>query len=149
MNPTPDSTLHGGTDLQVTVIDKTIGNRVETVFIRQLPIKLYPRYKAALQNEPRMVELLCDKPTDWSDTLTIESFEAIIEQGAKLNEAPFVRWEARQQKIAATLPKQDVEETIRMMEVIQKTNPALFANLMQNAGLDSGTSLPGSPTTSG
>src|SRR3954463_9053153 len=68
MNNTNLSTLLGGVDYSATKLDGS----TETVRIRQLPIKQFPTYLTVLEDEPKMVELLCDKPEGWSDSLTPE-----------------------------------------------------------------------------
>jgi hypothetical protein len=68
----------------------------ETVAIRQLPMKLYRKLLAVVEDESAMVELFCDKPAGWSETLTRESFEHIVTEGERLNEDFFWRWAKRQ-----------------------------------------------------
>lgn len=73
----------------------------EQVTVRQLHVNEYPLYQVSMENEPLMVDLLCSKlspknePTGWSLTLTLESFEAVVETGDRINADFFGRWLAR------------------------------------------------------
>lgn len=87
-NPAPIETLLGGSELTVT----HLGGITEMVRVRQLPIRDYPRLLDLALDEPRKVELLCDRPEGWADRLTLESAEAVIEEGDRLNADFFGRW---------------------------------------------------------
>ena len=132
------TTLLGGEDFVAIKLDDTI----ETVRIRQLSIRLYPQYLAALNSEPRTVALYCDKAEGWVDSLTLESFEGILLRGEEINRDFFTRWNDRRKKREELQPKIDPEETMRLMGALGKSNPELLANLMQQAGLPSPTSSP-------
>lgn len=107
MNPSPENgptkteTLLGGANRQVTRPDGSD----ESVRIRQLHVRHFPAYAECLLDEPRMVELLCEKPLHWADTLTIDDFEAIIREGARLNADFFGRWAARRQATIESLTR--------------------------------------------
>ena len=81
-------TLLGGRMMVAAYVDGT----TETVKVRQLPIRLLPQYLAAIDDEPKLVELLCDKPAGWSDNLRLESHEAILAAGEELNSESFFAW---------------------------------------------------------
>ncbi|HEV8523084.1 MAG TPA: hypothetical protein VGQ71_01185 [Terriglobales bacterium] len=93
------TTLLGGETYTATRIDGT----TEPVFIRQLPVKIYPVFLEAIDDEPRMVDILCDKPAGWSETMSPESFDFIATRGDALNQDFFYRWAqrrlARQEKL--------------------------------------------------
>jgi hypothetical protein len=94
-------TLVGGTTFVITKTDTA----QETVQIRQLPVRLLPQMLAALEDEPAMVELFCDKPQGWSDSLSPESFEHIITEGERINADFFSRWAQRRiQRVERLLP---------------------------------------------
>lgn len=92
-------TLMGGAPCTANKQDGT----QEAVAIRQLPIKLFPDLLAAVENESAMIELFCAKPAGWAETLTLESFEQIVNEGERLNSDFFSRWAqrriARQEKL--------------------------------------------------
>ena len=69
------ATLFGGTDLKATLRS----GEKETVKVRELPIKDIQRYMSVFEDEARTVELFCDKPEGWADTLSRGSFEAVID----------------------------------------------------------------------
>lgn len=78
------ATLSGGHDIEVTMLDGT----KEAVRVRQLAIRLMPKYLAIAEDESATVELFCDKPTGWADKLTPASFEEILRQGEEFNLDP-------------------------------------------------------------
>jgi hypothetical protein len=110
-------TIRGGVDLEVQLI----GGGTEAVFVRQMPIRQMPQLLAALEDEPRMVELFCDRPEGWSDTLTPESFERLVAEGDRLNAVFFSRWLRRR------LDRQE-----RLL-------PGITEQLAKNAGLPTGS----------
>lgn len=86
-------------DFTATKLDGTS----ETVKIRQLPVSQFPKYSQCLESEPALIELATDQKPGWSDTLTPESFEAIISKVEEVNGDAFGRWVqrriARQEKL--------------------------------------------------
>lgn len=146
MEATKNETLLGGADVAVIFRDGTS----ETIKVRQLPIRLFQMYLAAIDQEARQVELYCDKPEKWSDTLTNESFELIIEEGERINRDFFSRWKVRREKRQELLPKRDEAAEVRMIELLQKNNPALLQSIiMQAAASNSPTPSPSSPLPAG
>ncbi len=91
--------LFGGVDLTVTKLDKS----TEVVKVRQLPARLMSRYAAAVQDETEQVRLFTDKDVKWVESLTDESFVAIINEGQRMAEPFFVDWLARQRKLAVVI----------------------------------------------
>jgi hypothetical protein len=110
-------TIRGGVDLEVQLV----GGGTEQVFVRQIPIRLMPQLLATLEDEPRMVELFCDRPEGWSDTLTPEAFERLVAEGERLNADFFSRWLRRR------LDRQE-----RLL-------PGITEQLARNAGLPTGS----------
>src|SRR5688572_7418519 len=89
----PLATLLGGVEIEVKKLDGS----TEKVRVRQLPVKLYPQYLQSMQDEPKMIELLCDKPEGWSDGLALAEFGRISEAGEELNR-DFFDWFKRNRK---------------------------------------------------
>lgn len=140
--PTKSETLAGGTNVEVIFADR----HSETVFVRQLPIKLFPAYAAAMQNEPRLAELFCDRPSGWADLLTNEALEQIVDAGERINMDFFERWQKRQERRQSLLPKRDLAEELRAFEALQKSNPDLLRAVLSQAGLNLPTPSPSSPS---
>lgn len=82
------TTLMGGTEMTVEKLDGT----TETVKVRQLPVRLLQSYLLKLDDEAAAIELFCDKPEGWADTLTIASCAAIVTKGEELNSESFFAW---------------------------------------------------------
>ena len=116
------TTLCGGKDFEV----KLSSGKTEKVFLRQLPIRLMPQLLAVLEDEPKMVELFCDRPEGWSEALTPASFESLVIEGEKVNADFFGRWLQRR------LNRQE-----RLL-------PGITERLAQNVGLPIGS--PNSPS---
>ena len=99
----PFDTLIGGRKVEVTRRD---GSQ-ETVTVLQLPVRRFPEYLQAQDNEARMVELLTGKPPDWVDGLSEESHVAILTAGDEVNRDFFFSWQKRTrdrlQRLAATV----------------------------------------------
>lgn len=107
----PMATLQGGVDYEAVKRDGT----KEQVKILQLPIKLMPQYGAALTNEPALVELLCNRPKDWSDGLTNECFEHIVVTGREIHKDFFACFQQRQREAIELLNPGVTEEVIKAM----------------------------------
>ena len=119
-----EQTLFGGAELEVVYAD----GQTEKVFIRQIPVRLMPQMLAALEDENRLVELFCDRPEGWSDSLKPESFEKVVLQGEALNADFFSRWVQRR------LTRQE------------KVMPGITERIARNAGLPLPTGLPSAPS---
>ena len=87
--PTPAEVLHGGIqNLDVVLWDGS----VESVTLRMLPVREYEAFARALENEPRMAEILCGKAEDWGDTLRPDSLGKVVSEGERINADFFVPW---------------------------------------------------------
>ncbi len=117
-------TLFGGLELDATLIS----GQTERVFVRQIPIRQMPQMLAALEDENRLVELFCDKPEGWSDSVTVESFEKIVTEGERLNADFFSRWVQRR------LTRQE------------KVMPGITEKIARNAGLPLPIGSPNAPS---
>jgi hypothetical protein len=117
-------TLYGGVELEVNLV----AGGTEKVFVRQIPIRLMPQMMANLENENQLVELFCDRPKGWSDSITPESFEKVVQEGERMNTDFFVRWFQRR------LTRQE------------KVMPGITEKLARNAGLPLPTGSPSAPS---
>jgi hypothetical protein len=88
-------TIAGGVELEVTYQNN---GEKETVKVRQIPVSKIQNFIMALANEAEAIELYCDKPKGWADTLSIESASAIADKGQELNLPFFGAWFRRQAK---------------------------------------------------
>lgn len=98
MNSTT-AALTGGTELVALFSDGTH----ETVKVRQLPVRLLPKYLEAQNDEPAMVALFVDRPAEWVDCLSLKSFVAILEEGERMNADDFFAWFGRMVRRAERL----------------------------------------------
>jgi len=103
-------TVAGGVDLEVKYQNNGHG---EIVRVRQLPISKISEFLMSMGNEAMTIELYCDKPGGWADTLTIESANAVADKGQEIN-MPFLNaWWRRQAKWrdmqAAWMPEIDAK----------------------------------------
>jgi hypothetical protein len=89
-------TIAGGVELEVTHLDGTN----ETVKVRQIPISKVQQLLFALgvANEADCLELYCDKPKGWADTLIGASVNAVADKGQEINLPFFGAWSRRQAK---------------------------------------------------
>jgi hypothetical protein len=120
---TPFETIIGGTDAIVTLRDKSS----EAVFIHQLPIEQFPKLLSVQDDEPKMVELFCQKQPGWASTLSLESIEHVIAEGERLNSDFFSRWVhrklARQERLVPGLLLR-VENKAVEASLISSSKPA-------------------------
>ena len=86
--PTKAETLRGGQHFTVNLE----GGAAEKVFVRQLPVKDFEAWLIALDDEPRVAELLCQQEKGWGDRLEIGSLELVVTEGERLNRDFFERW---------------------------------------------------------
>lgn len=100
--------LTGASDYDAVKRDGT----TEPVKIRQLPIKLLPKYASAQDDELQMAEVLCDKPAGWAETLSDGSIEQIIITGEEINADFFGRWAKRRLARLERLQPGAVEKAI-------------------------------------
>ena len=117
-------TLLGGVEIEVNLV----AGGTEKVFVRQIPVRLMRQMLAYLEDENRLIELFCDRPKGWSDSITVESFEKVVQEGERLNTDFFVRWFQRR------LTRQE------------KVMPGITEKLARNAGLNLPTGSPSAPS---
>ena len=76
---------------------KDVLGKKELVNVRLIPISRFGEFSFYLSrnNEGAMIELYCDKPAGWADTLTPESIEALANKGLDINGDFFSKWFVR------------------------------------------------------
>lgn len=88
-------TIAGGVELMVSYQNN---GENEVVKVRQIPISKIPAFLLAMGNEADTIELYCDKPKGWADTLSVQSANEIADKGQEIN-LPFLNaWWRRQAK---------------------------------------------------
>jgi hypothetical protein len=120
-------TIAGGVELEVAYQNN--GNK-EIVKVRQIPISKLQGFILTMGNEAETIELYCDKPKGWADTLTMESASAIADKGQELNLPFFAAWFRRQMKWR------------------ESQQPGSMTSVDQNAATTTAGSLPSSPSAS-
>jgi hypothetical protein len=88
-------TIAGGVEMEVAYQNNGDKERVK---VRQIPISKIQSFIFAMGNEADAIELYCDKPKGWADTLSMESASAIADKGQELNLPFFQAWFRRQTK---------------------------------------------------
>ena len=86
-------TVAGGVELEVAY--RNNGSK-EVVKVRQIPVSKTKELLLAQGDDAKSIELYCDKPDGWADTLTLESASDICEVGLKIHEDFWRRWWTRQ-----------------------------------------------------
>jgi len=88
-------TVVGGVELEVNYQNN---GEKEVVRVRQVPISKIPAFLLAMGDEAATIELYCDRPKGWADTLSVESANAVADKGQEIN-LPFLNaWWRRQAK---------------------------------------------------
>jgi hypothetical protein len=115
-------TIAGGVEVEVAYVNN---GAKENVKVRQIPISKLQTFLASMGNEADTIELYCDKPKGWADTLTVESASAIADKGQEIN-LPFLgAWWKRQAKwrdMQALGMTADIEK--RLIELIDSRLPS-------------------------
>jgi hypothetical protein len=88
-------TVAGGVEVEVSYLDNL---ETELVKVRQIPISKISEFLLAMGDEARAIEIYCDKPKGWADTLTLESANLIADKGQEINLPFFHAWWRRQAK---------------------------------------------------
>lgn len=105
--------ITGGLPLEV----KHRQGLVAQVVVRLLPMSELPRYQAIVENEAEVVALFCGRDSAWADSLTPESFSAVLATGEGLNLDPLSSFLARQrERRKKLLPNlEEIEERVARM----------------------------------
>jgi len=108
-------TVAGGADLEIHY--QRNGDK-ELVRVRQIPISKIQAFLLAMGDEAATIELYCDKPKGWADTLSVESANAIADLGQELN-LPFLnawwRRQAKWRKMQAAWTDDDVRKVPKVV----------------------------------
>ncbi len=124
--PTQSETLFGGVDI-VIAHDGSPG-AAETVRVRQLKIGEYPQLLRGLDNEEAMAELYCAKPAGWAAGLPVQSLEAIVMEGERVNGDFFSRWVlrrlARQEKLVPGLAGKMADAVLQSQQANLAASPS-------------------------
>ncbi len=102
MSNTPATVaIKGGVKVHVEYRDGTF----EDVLVRELPVRLINDFMSLYTagDEPKLVELMCNKPEGWADTILVESHEEIIDKGLEVNFPVFERSASRREKMVDRL----------------------------------------------
>jgi hypothetical protein len=109
-------TIAGGVELEIAYQNN--GSK-ETVKVRQIPISKIQDFLMAMGNEAQTIELYCDKPKGWADTLSLESANMVLDKGQEINLDFFERWWKRQAKWRKMQVGTTGEETERRLKLIE------------------------------
>jgi len=93
IKPNDIETLFGKSIQELTI--GTMDGKTESVSIKQLPVKVYPKLLEILDDEIAMASQYTGKPKEWIETLTPESHQKIIEEGERINWDFFIAWQKR------------------------------------------------------
>lgn len=115
-------TVIGGVEMEVAFQNNGTSERVK---VRQIPISKIQDFILSMGNEAQAIELYCDKPKGWADTLTVESASAIADKGQALNLPFFAAWFRRQMKWRESqqLPGQTTTAESRESKSEQASSP--------------------------
>lgn len=126
-------TVLGGVEMVVHLQLEDGQLKEEKVKVRQLPVKLYPQFRAALRDEMALVAIYCNKDVAWAGQLDRASHERLITEGKKLNWDFFLRWVERQKEMEALAPKTNMEEIAMVIEAVGKSRPELLNRVFDGA----------------
>jgi hypothetical protein len=115
--PTPTQIIAGGESVPVELDDGT----KTTVFVRQVkPSELAAYIEAEAKGEAAVLAMTAG--IDDLDTITLDSYDALIEADARQN---FTHARKREQR--------EGERAARLMDALKRSNPDLHAELMAQA----------------
>jgi hypothetical protein len=118
------TTLLGGVDFEAAKLDGS----TEAVRIRQLGIRHLPKYLEVFEDEAASIELFCDRPKGWADTLSLQSCNEILERGEALNLDPLTRYAdrslARREKVMPGFQEKLISRVVSTLpSSLQKSPP--------------------------
>lgn len=125
-------TIAGGVELVVTYQNNGAS---ETVKVRQLPVSKIQQFILTMADEAQSIELYCDKPKGWADTLTVESANAVADKGQELNLPFFAAWFRRQMKWRESQQPPPNAGSVKERENIAAASPLVspLANSVQQS----------------
>ncbi|MDB6024005.1 MAG: hypothetical protein JWM68_228 [Verrucomicrobiales bacterium] len=101
--PTSTETLLGGIDVLVSFKEQSAAS--EPVKVLQLPVSSFPKLMAQMDDEVETIAIFTGKTRAWADSISMESHEAIIIEGERINGDFFGRWAARRvARVERSLP---------------------------------------------
>lgn len=123
-------TIAGGVEMEVAY---QRNGQNEMVKVRQIPISKISAFVLAMGNESECIELYCDKPKGWADTLTIESASAIADKGQEINMPFFAAWFRRQMKWRESqqLPGSTTTDTLNAASPMTSESSSALGNSVQ------------------
>lgn len=84
--------LFGGESHRVVMRD----GADEAVVVRLVSVRELPRFVALQDDEPAVLEMVCDRPQGWADRLTPDAHFLLIDRARALNFPVALRWTASQ-----------------------------------------------------
>lgn len=97
--------------------------REEEVVIRLAKVRELPKLLTLLDDEPELLEHLCDKEEGWADSLTIDSHEELVEAALELNRPTLAGFIARRTD-TANWGAQTVAPILRKLQELQSLGDA-------------------------
>lgn len=94
--PTPEKQfeiLAGGTEV---IVHYKAGGDAERIKVRKIAIRDIGKLADVLGKEDQEVAFYCGKDLEWVELLHDDSFEALIEEGRRLNFTRYTKWAKRQ-----------------------------------------------------
>jgi|SRR5215471_1778891 len=83
--------INGGVEMQVIHNDGT----KELVKVRHIPATKLEQFMTKIADESTSVSIFCDKPLEWVDSLSQESFTEVVEKGIEINRKFLGKWCSR------------------------------------------------------
>lgn len=118
----------GGAEIEIELLD---GTR-ETVLVREIRPRHMEKYLRCFDDEAKSIELFCDKPEGWADTITTASHDTLIEKGQQINVPLFDRWfRRRKERLEILSPGllEGLKESARKaMEVVSNSTSSSAAS---------------------
>jgi hypothetical protein len=111
--------LNDGSQVEVTYIS----GLKEVVKIRKVPIRDMQSLARAWGQEDKEIPVYTQRPAEWAQTLIDESWEAVMEEGRRLNADPFGRWFSRQTKALEVMGKTSAVSKIVEQAMLQAQRP--------------------------
>lgn len=95
--------LADGTMMSVMLRKEDGSHEKVTVKVRKVPMRLMFLLINAWSKEAEEIAVYCDRPLGWVNQLADESWDAVMEEGRRLNFSRFERSFARQQQAIAAM----------------------------------------------
>lgn len=88
MNADSAVILAGGKEILALLTDGS----TETVKVRCLAVREFPKWLEILDDEPARIEFVCSRDKGWADKLTQHTHEEIVAVMEELNDPGFFAW---------------------------------------------------------